>query len=298
MCQNLRGHLSLNFAALIYGANYTIAKEVLNNNYIQPNGFILFRVLTGFLLFGFLSRFFTREKVARKDYGLFVLCGLFGAAINMVFFFKGLKLTGPIHASLIMTTTPILVLLISAIILKEKITGKKILGILIGALGAILLISYGQEVGFGSQQLLGDVLVFINASSYGIYLVLVKSLMRKYHPFTVMSWVFLIGLCFVFPFGIRDALQINWHTFGPGIWIAFGYVLLFTTFFTYLLNSFALKTLNASVVSIYIYLQPLLASVIALMVGKDELTVEKLLAAALIFVGVFLVSHTKSAIKS
>ena len=291
MRSSLKSHLALLTVALIYGANFTIAKEVLVSGYIQPHGFILFRVLTGVLLFGAAYFIFVREKVAREDWGLFVICALFGIAVNQLLLFRGLKLTGPIHASLIMTTTPILVLLTSAILVGERITAQKVLGIIIGALGAILLIAYGQELTFRSEQLLGDVQVFINALSYGIYLVLAKSLIRKYHLFTVMFWLFLLGFCFVFPFGIQEALAVEWSRFSPGIWVGFAYVLLFTTFLAYLLNNYALTNLTASIVSIYIYLQPLFASAIALFFGRDEGTVLKLLAAVLIFTGVYLVSR-------
>lgn len=293
MNENSKAHLALFGVALIYGANYTIAREVLVSNSIQPHGFILFRVMTGVILFGLLYHGLIRERVARKDYYLFALCGLFGVAINQIFFFRGLKLTGPIHASLIMTTTPILVLLISAVLLKEKITLTKIIGIILGATGAIMLIAYGEEVSFQSDQLWGDLQIFINAVSYGIYFVLVKALMERYHPFTVMYGLFLFGFCFVLPFGIQEAAAVEWGSFSPGIWIGFIYVLLFTTFFSYLLNAYALKRLNASVVSIYINLQPLLASIIALLLGKDALSVLKISAAALIFLGVYLVSQRK-----
>ncbi len=293
MNKNQKAHFALFTVALIYGANYTIAKDILVSNSIQPHGFILFRVLTGALLFGLLFHGFIREKVQRKDVWLFALCGLFGVAINQIFFFRGLKLTGPIHASLIMTTTPIIVLVVSFLLLGEKITWKKVLGILLGAAGAIMLIAYGEEVNFGSDQLWGDFQIFINAASYGIYIVLVKSLMERYHPFTVMYGLFVFGCCFVFPFGFREAMEVDWSSFSSGIWIGFVYVLFCTTFLTYLLNGYALKVLSPSVVSIYIYLQPFLASSIALLLGKDELTVSKLVAAVLIFVGVYLVSQRK-----
>ncbi len=294
MNKNQRSHLALFTVALIYGANYTIAREVLVSDSIQPHGFIFFRVLTGALFFGILYHGFIREKVERKDWLLFALCGLFGIAINQIFFFRGLKLTGAIHASLIMTTTPIIVLVVSFLLLGEKITWTKVLGILLGAAGAITLIAYGEEVNFASDQLWGDLQIFINATAYGIYLVLVRSLIKRYHPFTVMYGLFVFACCFVFPFGYREAMQVDWASFSSGIWIGFVYVLIFTTILTYLLNGYALKELSPSVVSIYIYLQPFLASSIALLLGKDELTVPKFVAAILIFMGVYLVSQRKA----
>jgi len=293
MSQVVKAHIALFLVALIYGANYSIAKIVLDDNYIQPKGFIVMRVFCGLILFWFFHQMFVREKIKRKDFGLLFLCGVFGVAVNQLFFFMGLKHTTPINASLIMLTTPILVLLISAIIIKEKITVQKLLGITLGIIGAVFLISYGKGVSFGSQQLKGDLMIFINATSYGIYLVLVKKLMMRYHPITVVKWVFTFGMLIVLPFGLRDLQAVEWGSFDRTIWLAVAFVLIGATFLTYLLNAFALKLVNPSVVSIYIYLQPLLATLIALMMEKDELSSIKIIASVLIFLGVYLVSSPK-----
>ena len=138
--------------------------------------------------------------------------------------------------------------------------------------------------------LLGDLFIFINASSYGVYLVLVKSLMKKYNPMTVMRWVFTFGLIYVIPFGIGDVRQIEWSTFSTNIWLAVAYVLICVTIFAYLFNAIALKIVNPTIVGIYIYSQPLLATLIALFYAKDVLTIEKIGAGLLIFIGVYLVS--------
>lgn len=290
MSKVLKAHIALFLVALIYGANYSIAKLVLDDNYIQPFGFIVFRVLSGLGLFWFFHQVFVREKVETKDFPMLILCAVFGVATNQLCFFMGLKYTTPINASLIMTTTPILVLIISSILIKEKITLQKLIGIAFGAIGAIILISRGGTFSFQQSQLLGDSLILVNATSYGIYLVIVKKLMDRYHPITVVKWVFTFGFLMVLPFGWKDVLLIEWSTFSTTIWIAFIYVLVAATFMVYLLNAFALKIVNPSVTSIYIYLQPLLASMIALVMGKDELGGIKILASILIFVGVFLVS--------
>lgn len=293
MSTAFKAHLALFIVALIYGANYTIAKIVMDGEHIQPLAFILLRVMAGIILFWTFHTMTARERIRRADMGKIVLCSVFGVAINQMFFFSGLKWTTPINASLIMTTTPILVLVVSALLIGERITKQKVLGIGLGAAGAILLIAHGEKLAFGGKRLLGDLLIFINAFAYGIYLVLVKTLMDRYHPITVITWVFTFGLFFVFPFGISDFLQIQWHTFDTSIWLAVCFVLFFTTFCAYLLNAFALKLVNASLVSVYIYLQPLLASLIALLSGKDSLNSIKVLSAVLIFAGVYLVSIRK-----
>lgn len=289
MPEHIRAHIALFLVAAIYGANYTIAKEILDNEYIQPYGLTLMRVIAGTLLFWMIHKFFVREKIDKKDLGLFALCGLSGVAINQMFFIAGLKFTSHINAALIMTSVPVLVITASWFILGETLTKLKILGIILGITGAITLILYGKDIAFSAVGLKGDLMILVNATSYGTYLVLVKKLIKKYHPFTVIKVVFSFGFLFVLPFGFKEMITTPFESFHTGIWWALGYVLLFTTFFAYLLNAFALKLVSPSTVSIYIYLQPLIASAIALFFDKDVLTPVKLTAGILIFSGVFLV---------
>ena len=284
-------HIALFTVNLIYAANYSIAKEVMPA-YIPPMGFILLRALFATALF-WLSSSFIRETIQRADIKRFILCGLFGVAMNQLFFFKGLSQTSPIHAALLMLATPILVILAGNFINKERITLQRILGIILGATGATILILNGKSLSFSSEMMLGDLMILINAASYGIYLVLVRNLMQKYHYITVSTWVFSIGLCFVIPFGVSDIPTIQWQTFSPFIWLAFFYVLFFVTFVAYLLNAYSMRTLSPTIVSIYIYLQPLLATFIAIGVGKDSFQWHYIWAAALIGVGVWLVSVKK-----
>ncbi len=298
MSATLKAHIALFLVALFYGANYTIAKVVLDDGYIGPKGFIIMRVVAAFLFFTLFHFLFIKEKVDKADFGRLVLCGIFGVAINQIFFFSGLKFTTPINASLMMMTTPILVLLSSAFLIGERITLLKIIGIIMGISGATALITYGKEVSFQSSQLLGDLFILINAASYGIYLVVVKPLMQKYHPITVVRWVFSIGLVLVIPFGWSELSVVEWSSFSQHVWLAVLYVLIFSTILTYLFNAYALKIVNPSVVSIYIYLQPLIAAVIALIFVKDELTWYKIVAAVFIFAGVYLVSKPDKAPKS
>ena len=290
MSKNLKAHLALFAVALIYGANYTIAKEVLDNDHLHPFALVLMRVLAGAALFWLFAAFFIREKVEKKDMPMLALCGLAGAAANQLLFITGLKYPSHINAALVMTTAPILVLVISWVILKEPIKLRKVLGIAIGICGAALLIIHGKKFAYTKSALNGDVLIFCNAMCYGLYLVLVKNLMRKYNPLTVIKWVFTFGVVFVLPFGTLELLNAPMNTFTPQVWMAIAYVLICTTFLAYLLNAVALKHVSPSVVSIYIYLQPLLATSIALMLGKDVLTTTKVAAGILIFSGVFLVS--------
>ncbi|MCB0640361.1 MAG: EamA family transporter [Phaeodactylibacter sp.] len=295
MNARIQAHIALFFVALIYGGNYSFAKLVLETGYLQPRAFILLRVLAGLTFFTLLHFTVIRKKVERADLLRLALCGLFGVAINQLFFFMGLHLTKPINASLIMTTTPILVLVISALLIGERITARKIIGILLGATGAILLVGAGQQISFEATGFLGDLLVFINAASYGIYLVIVKKMMLKYHPFTVLRWMFTFGLFMVLPFSIQELPDAQWSDFTPLLWWSLAYVLFATTILAYLLNGYALKVVNPSTASIYIYLQPVLAALIAILLRHDTLDPIKLISATLIFAGVFLVSRSARA---
>ncbi len=289
MSKSFWAHLGLLFVNLIYGANHTIAKEVMPR-FVQPFGFIVLRVWGAGILFLIVHALWIKEKIEKKDLSRFILCALFGIAINQLLFFKGLSLTTPIHSAIIVTTNPIAVLIFASILLREKITVKKVTGILLGATGAISLIVFGKEISSGADTFLGDVFIFINAVSYSIFIVIVKPLMEKYHPLTVTKWIFLIGMFMVLPFGFSETIAIDWHRLPAEISWEIAYVVVGSTFLGYLLNTTALKVLNASVVSIYIYIQPVLAVIIAVYFGKDRLTWLSMAASFMIFTGVYLVS--------
>jgi drug/metabolite transporter (DMT)-like permease len=296
MNKNLLAHLALFGANLIYGINYTVAKDVMPT-YIEPLGFIFIRVSGAVVLFWLCYKFFFYEKVAKKDIPLLALCALFGVAINQMLFFEGLNLTTPINAAVIMVVNPILVLIFAGIMSTETLSKRKWLGIGVGAIGALTLITNGGNITLSQEHFYGNALVFINATSYAIYLVLVKSLMKKYKPITVISWVFLFGLLFVSPFGWSEFQSIEWSTMPTIIMWEVGFVVICTTFLAYLFNIYGLKTLNPSTVSTYIYLQPVLASIVAVIASSDELDFIKILSAVLICLGVYLVSHKPKALQ-
>ncbi|MCZ4410288.1 DMT family transporter [Cryomorphaceae bacterium 1068] len=285
-------HLAALGVALIYGANYVIAKDVMPL-YIEPRGFILLRVAGATTLFFILSLFIkSDQKIERKDWLRLILCGFFGVAANQLFFFEGLNLTTPINASVIMTANPIMVLFMSAVLLKEKLKPIKLLGIVIGAVGAVYLILSAAGEGYALPGVsLGNLFVFMNAASYGVYLVIVKPLLIKYDALLVIKWVFAAGLCFVLPVGLSQFGKIDLTSWTPSIFGAVTYVVICTTFLAYLLNVFALRTLKSSTVSTYIYLQPLFATLLALYLAKDALTFETTISAAFIFIGVYLVGR-------
>lgn len=290
-----KAHLALLGANLIYGANYIIAKGIMPDM-IGPSAFIFLRVVGAIILF-WIIKSFIKEKIDKKDFPLLILGGLLGVATNQLFFFHGLNLTSPIDASIIITAIPVIVLIFSSFLLKEKITSNKIIGIIIGAIGAILLVWYGKSSG-GTSSVLGNLFVLFNAISYGLYLVLIKPLMKKYNPITVISWVFLFGFVFVFPVGIKDVLTTNYQAFTMNTYLTIAFVIIGTTFLAYLLNIYALSIVSPSVNSSYIYLQPaisfVMVSIYAFGMGHEEyvqdINVIKILSCLLVIAGVYLIS--------
>jgi drug/metabolite transporter (DMT)-like permease len=281
-------------ATTIYGLNHTIAKGVMPLH-VKPFGFIMIRVLGATALFWAVSFLGPRERIEKRDWGRLILCSLFGMAINMLAFFKGLDLSTPINSSVLITTTPIIVVVLSALLIQERIRFVKGLGIVIGLMGALGLIFYGQEIRQDAPNIpLGNILFLVNSLFYGLYLILAKKLVEKYHPFTLMKWLFLIGIFLNMPLALPEFLEISWSTLPwEALW-KIGFVVLGTTFCTYLFNAFALTQLKASTVSAFVYVQPLVGIVFAVLSGKDQLSPVKITAALLVFLGVYLVSKRSS----
>jgi len=293
----LKSHLALFFANLIYALTFTLAKDVMPDT-IQPMGFILVRVTGGMILFRMVHRIWIREKVKREDYGILILCGLFGVAINMTFFLKGLNYTTPIHAAVTMTSTPIIVFILAIIFHGEKKLPLRIVGVVLGAIGAIIITVYGRKLETGNPNLaLGNLFILINSFSYAIYLMIVKPLMTRYHFLTIMKWMFSIGFVVILPFGYSDALAVEWGEISNKIWGEIAFVVIGTSFIAYMCNIYALKRLRASTVGFYIYLQPVLATVVALILGSDKLDAIKILASLIIFIGIYLVGRKPKAVE-
>jgi drug/metabolite transporter (DMT)-like permease len=290
MNRHAKAHLAALAANLIYGANYHISKSVMPSK-LLPDGFILLRVATSALLFWLSMRWLAgREPVSRRDYLRFFLLGFFGVAVNQLLFFEGLALTTAVDASLIISTNPVLVLLAASLILKERITTRKILGIAAGVSGAALLILSQQAPAQAGGSLRGDILIFVNAASYAVFLVMAKPLMAKYHPVRVITWTFLFGTVIVLPFGWHQLTLVQWEAFGAWDWTAVAYVCVFSTFLAYLLNVIGLKQLSPATLSYYIYVQPLFATAVTLAVTGEPVTAVQVISCLLIFGGVYLVS--------
>ena len=275
---------------LFYGFTFTFANDVIDGGHIKPFGFILLRVVSAGLLFWLFSIFVPSKKIDRKDFPKLLASAFFGVALNMLALFKGLQYTTPINGAVIMIMVPIIVLILSAILLKEPIKKIKVLGIGLGLLGALVLSLYAAPSKNGNNILLGNFLIFIQAVSYSYYLILIKKLTAKYHPYDFIKWLFLFGALMVFPFGVHEIYIVHWELIPNYILFSVIFVIVFATFGTYLLNPIALSNLKATTVSSFIYLQPIFAGVFAIAMGSDRLDMRKISATILIFIGVYLVS--------
>lgn len=275
----------------IYGLNHTIAKAIMPMH-VKPFGFIMIRVLGACILFWGISFFGPKQKIAKSDWPRIILCAILGMVINMLAFFKGLDLSTPINSAVLITITPIIVAILSLVFIKEKVGGPKIFGILIGLLGALGLILFGAEVRQDAPNIpLGNTLFIVNSASYGAYLIVVKTLIAKYHPYVLMKWLFTIALIINFPITLPEFLEISWSTMPADAYWAIAFVIVGTTFCTYLFNAYALTHLKASTVSAFVYLQPLIGIIFALFSGKDTLTPIKVGATAMVLIGVYFASR-------
>ena len=278
-------------ATLIYGLNHTVAKNVMPV-YIGPYAFILLRVIGASLLFWTVSLFFKSEKIDKKDWPRIILCSFLGMVINMLAFFKGLELSTPVNSSVMITLSPIVVFIFSAILLKEKIQSIKAFGITSGFVGALILVLYTSKTGENAPNIpLGNFLFIVNSFAYGLYLVLVKPLISKYNIITLLKWLFLLGVIMNFPVTISQFLEVEWTSLPlkeaviPMVFVVVG-----TTFFTYLFNAYALTKLTASSLSSFIYLQPIVGIIFAISTKSDSLSLVSLAGMILIFIGIYLVT--------
>ena len=284
-------------ATTIYGLNHTIAKEVMPT-YIQGFGFVQVRLLGAAILFWLVSLFIPQQKIDRADLPKMLLCALFGMVINMLCFFKGIELSTPINSAVLITITPILVFVFSAILIKERLLLPRVVGVIMGFVGALVLIVFGNEIRQDAPNIpLGNALFVINATCFALYLVLVKSLSAKYTTVHLLKWLFLFGFIMALPISYPEFSQVSWATLPfEAVW-RFAFVVIGTTFMTYLLNVYALKQLKASTIGVFTYLQPLIGIGYAILVGADALTAYKLGAGGVVLLGVYLVTkryQTKS----
>tara|TARA_X000000950_G_C13782022_1_gene605534 strand:- start:71 stop:961 length:891 start_codon:yes stop_codon:yes gene_type:complete len=291
MNSRLLALLSAGGATLIYGLNHTIAKEVMPDH-VGAFGFIFIRTAGASILFWFASLFVPFEKIDKKDYLKFFITALLGMCLNMLSFFKGLELSTPINSGIFATTNPIIILCLSYFFLQEKIGLKKFIGITLGFIGALILVLHGTENSLRAPNVpLGNFLFLLNSIFFSSFIIMVKPLTQKYSTITIMKWLFLIGFFMNLPVTSIEFSEINWINMPfDAIWRII-FVVLGTTFLTYILNLFALKKLQASTVGAFAYAQPIIAISYAIITGNDYISFVRGLACLNIIVGVYLVSQ-------
>jgi len=283
-------------ATSIFGFNHTIAKELMPD-VLSPNALLYCRVVGAAICFWFISLFLKNEKIEFKDFKLIIICAFFGMGLNMITALNGLYNSTPINSAIITTLAPIFIFLISVIIIKEKITRIKYVGVFIGFCGTLTLILLNEKSISSAPNInLGNFYLFINSISYALYFVLVKPLTKKYSMITIMKWLFLFSIFINMPFGLIEFTEINWVEISGVSLLKISYVVFCTTFLVYLLNLYALKNLKASTVGMFIYLQPVIGILFAIYRGADKLTVADATSVLLVFIGVYLVSKKSTQI--
>lgn len=288
MNDHFKAHLCLWGATIIAGFNYSISKIVMPE-FIKPFGIITIRLFVSTIFFGAIYFLFAKEKIQRTDFPKLIICAILGMAANQLLFYKGLSLTTPINAALMMASSPIFVLIISVFLNKEKLTSLKIFGITTSATGAILLI-INSSASATKGISIGDILIVLNSFCWASFIVLVKPLTKKYHILTLIFYLFLFGGLFGMPVGLNEYQEISWETMPKEALYSLAFIIVFATFTAYYLNIRVLKTVNPSVAGSYIYLQPVMATIVALSFGKDILTIEKICFSLLILSGIYMVS--------
>jgi len=290
--------LAATTATTIYGINHTIAKLVMPH-YIGSLGFVLLRVLGATLMFWFLSLFFKSKPIEKEDRFTLFKCGLFGMSINIAAFISGLDYSTPINSSVLIIISPIFVVILSYFIFKNNINSSKITGIFLGFIGALILIlTADSNSSVGRNIPLGNFLFIVNSISYAYYLIIVKPMAQKYDLITLFKWLFLVGLIFNFPLGISQFLNVEWTNlpFKEAI-LPMCFVVVCTTFFTYFLNGYALTKLTSTEVAVFMYLQPIIGILFAILTNSDTINLTIVIASMLIFTGVYLTSILNKKVK-
>lgn len=286
-------HVALLAANIIYGINYSVAKSVMPDH-IKPLALVSLRSIIAAFLFWITGLFLPREKVSKKDLIYLFVCSFFGVVINQIFFLAGLNLTSPINSSILISTNPIFAFVFAALILKENISFLKGSGLAIGLTGVIILILKNGTPDIGSDTFIGDVITLINTISWAFYTVIIKKMLEKYHPVTVMKWTFLFGMLTTVPAGYGQWSTMDWTAISLKGMLGIGFVVIFATYLGYLLISFGLRRLSPTIVSTYTYTQPVIAAYLASIMGQDRIDIVMVVSALLIFTGVFVVSRQRN----
>ena len=285
-------HIALLGANIIYGLNFSIAKSIMPVA-IKPFALVSLRSISAAALFWITSLFMPKEKVEPKDILFLFGVSFFGVVINQVLFLVGLDMTSPVNSAIILSTNPIFAFVFAAIILKERITFLKGTGLAIGLSGVLILILQNGRPDIASSTFLGDIYTLVNTISWAFYTVIIKRMLDKYSPVTVMKWTFLFGMTANIPIGYNQWHSMDWSAITLSAWLGIAFVVIGATYLGYLLITFGLKRLSPTVVSTYTYTQPVIAAYLASLMGQDHISMVMVISALLIFAGVFVVSKQR-----
>jgi drug/metabolite transporter (DMT)-like permease len=281
-------------AYIIFGLNTPISKAVLSSGEVSAMALTFYRFAGAMALFWVASLFTKKEHVSLRDIFFLLIASVFGILVNQMLFIVGLSLTSPIDASVITTLSPVLTMILAAFFLKEPITWKKVMGVFIGAAGALLLILNSNTVGHGNTSLAGNLLCIASSLSFAIYLTAFKKLISRYSPVTSMKWMFLFATICSTPLCWNDITSVNYLAIPVAISLRIAYVVVFATFISYLFIPIGQKVLRPTVLSMYNYLQPIVSSLLAVALGMDLFGWTKGAATFLVFLGVYVVTQSKS----
>lgn len=286
------GHASLLLANLIFGLNTPISRSIIPE-IIDPYLLTFLRMAGAAGLFWTLSLFTKKENVPQKDIMRFFFAAILALVTNQIPFIVGLSLTSPIDASLVVTLLPIVTMILAAIIIKEPITLLKAIGVMVGATGAVILIVHSSSAS-SNGNMIGNLILLISISSFGLYLTLFKELISRYSPVTSMKWMFLFATILSFPFSFKAITTTDFMALDGSVYLRIAYIVGLATFFTYLLIPIGQKTLRPTTLSMYNYLQPITATFAAVLLGMDKLTIQTVISTILVFSGVYIVTQSKS----
>jgi len=291
--EKINGHIAIFAANIIFGVNTPISRSLIPD-ILNPLSLTFLRLAGSALLFWMASIFFKKERVPVKDIFLIFLASLFALSFNQLPFFIGLSMTSPIDASIVITMLPILTMILAAIFIKEPITFKKAAGVLVGASGALLLIFTSEHIHKGQSNFWGNIIIFGAVASFAVYLAAFKTVISRYSAVTVMKWMFLFASLVCFPFCKNAVEAVDFSSLSASVIWRIAYVVVLSTFITYLLIPVAQRVLRPTTFSMYNYLQPIMASLVAVALGMDTFGLEQGLAGILVFAGVYLVTQSKS----
>ncbi|MDR0790518.1 MAG: DMT family transporter [Bacteroidales bacterium] len=290
-----KGHLAILGVNLIFGLNTPITKSILSLHHIEPLALTFFRFVGAAVAFWIASFFVSsKHKATKKDILLFFVASLLGIVLNQMFFVVGLSSTSPVDASIIVTIVPILTMIIAAFYLKEPITTKKVAGVAIGCAGAVLLILTGIRANDQSSSLHGNLMCVISCLAYATYLTVFRDLIKRNHPVVLMKWLMLFAVVVTSPVCYKSVIAIDYAALQMSEIVRVLYVVLMATFVAYLLIAIGQARLRPTTLSMYNYFQPIVTTAISIAIGLDIFGWHKALAAALVFLGVYIVTQSKS----